>query len=58
MVAREAVEELRQGTEAKVDGGDGQEECFPAYDPVAPRLSNYGLQDTVGFHTNAFYFGN
>lgn len=48
MVAGEAVEKLRQGTEASVDGGDGQEEYFPAYELVAPWLSSYGLRDTGG----------
>lgn len=57
VIAGEAVEKLRQGTEANVDGGDGHEECSPACELPALRLSNYGLQDTVGFHTNAFYFG-
>lgn len=44
--------------EADVDGGDGQEEYFPAYELAVPWLSHCGLQDTVGFHTDAFYFGN
>lgn len=58
VVAGEAVEKLRQGSEASVDGGGGREECFPASELAAPQLSNCGLEDTVGFHTDTFYFGN
>lgn len=36
---------------------DGEEECFPACELVAPWLSNCGLQNTVGFHMDAFCFG-